>query len=84
MYKIEFDDRFLEFLNKYDTKFKKRILEKLLSTKQDPYRFFKKLRYREGYKIRVGDYRIIADIDKKSKKIKIRLIMHRKKIYEKI
>ena len=45
---------------------------------------FKKLSGSEKtFRIRVGDYRIIADIDINSKLIKIRLIMHRKNIYKK-
>jgi len=84
MYKLEFDYKSLEFLNKHEKKIRKRVFEKILLTKEEPFRFFKKLSYRKGYKLRVGNYRIIADIDKKSKKIKIRLIMHRKNIYEKL
>jgi len=84
MYELEFDDKSLEYLNKHEKTIRKRVFEKLLSTKEDPFRFFKKLTYREGYKLRVGNYRVVADIDKKSKKIKIRLIMHRKNIYEKL
>jgi len=83
MYELEFDNKSLEYLNKHGKKIRKRVYEKLLSTKNNPFRFYKKLSYREGYKLRVGNYRIIADIEKKSKKIKIRLIMHRKKIYKK-
>ncbi len=82
MYNIIFDKKALEFLNKNDKKLKERIFKKIISTKEDPFRFFRKLSYRQEYKLRVGSYRIIADIDKKSKKIKIRLIMHRKNIYE--
>jgi len=84
MYDLEFDDKSLEYLNKHEKKIRKRVFEKLLSTKKNPFRFFKKLSYREGYKLRIGNYRIIADIDNKSKKIKIRLIRHRKNIYEKL
>ena len=84
MYELEFDEKSLEYLNKHEKTIRKRVLEKVLSTKKDPFRFFKKLTYREGYKLRVGNYRVVADIDKKSKRIKIRLIMHRKNIYEKL
>ncbi len=40
-----------------------RILEKLEWAKQDPLRYFERLKDREDYKMRVGDYRIIADIN---------------------
>lgn len=83
MYEIVFDRKALEFLNKHEYKIKERIFEKIISTKEEPFRYFQKLTYMEGYKLRVGRYRIVADIDKNSKIIKIRLIMHRKNIYKK-
>ena len=83
MYEITFDKKALEFLNKLEYKIKERIFEKIISTKEKPFRYFQKLSYRDGYKLRVGGYRVIADIDKNFKKIKIRIIMHRKNIYEK-
>ena len=82
MYEITFDKKALDFLNKLEYKIKKRIFEKIISTKEKPFRYFQKLTHRDGYKLRVGSYRVIADIDKNSDKIKIRLIMHRKNIYE--
>jgi mRNA interferase RelE/StbE len=84
MYEIIFDKNAIEFLNKLDYKLKERIFIKIISTKEKPFRYFQKLVYRDGYKLRVGNYRVIADIDKNSLKIKIRLIMHRKNIYEKL
>jgi mRNA interferase RelE/StbE len=83
MYEIIFDKKAIEILNKLEYKLKERIFIKIISTKEKPFRYFQKLTYREGYKLRVGNYRVIADIDKNSSKIKIRLIMHRKNIYKK-
>ena len=83
MYEITFDKKAVEFLNKLDYKIKERIFEKIISTKEKPFRYFQKLTYRDGFKLRVGSYRVIVDIDNNSKKIKIRTIMHRKNIYEK-
>ncbi|MDE1857203.1 MAG: type II toxin-antitoxin system RelE/ParE family toxin [Candidatus Micrarchaeota archaeon] len=62
----------------------RRILDKIEITRNDPYRFFKRLVGRPEYKLRVGDYRIIADIESKSKLILIRSIGHRKNIYERL
>ena len=83
MYEIIFDKKALEFLNKIEKKIKVRIFNKIILTKGKPFRYFERLTKRNEYKLRVGSYRVIADIDKNSKKIKIRLIMHRKNIYEK-
>jgi len=82
MYEIIFDKKAIEFLNKHEKKIKERIFNKIISTKDKPFRYFERLTNRKEYKLRVGNYRVIADIDKKFKIIKIRIIMHRKNIYK--
>ena len=82
MYEIIFDKKAIELLNKMEYRIKERIFKKVISTKEKPFRYFERLTKRNEYKLRVGNYRIIADIDKNSKMIKIRLIMHRKNIYK--
>ncbi|MFO8019359.1 MAG: type II toxin-antitoxin system RelE/ParE family toxin [Promethearchaeia archaeon] len=84
MYEVIFDDKAIEFLEKLDKKNKERIFNKIISTKDDPFHFFEKLTKRDLYKLRVGEYRVIADISKNEIKILILLIGHRKNIYDKI
>ena len=83
MYELIFDKKAIEHLNKLDYKLKERIFKKIESTQGKPFRYFERLTGRKEYKLRVGDYRIIADIDENSKIIKIILIMHRRNIYKK-
>ena len=73
----------MEFLEKSDRKIARRIWNKIMSTKSDPHRYFEKLIGRDDYKLRIGDFRAIADIDESSKTIEITLIGHRKKVYKK-
>jgi mRNA interferase RelE/StbE len=82
MYDVIFDKKALEFLIKLEYKTKHRIFHKIISTKEKPYRYFEKLTKRNEYKLRIGNYRVIADIDEKTKKIKILILGHRKNIYK--
>ena len=82
MYEIIFDKKAIESLDKLEYKIKERIFNKIISTKEKPFRYFERLTKRNEYKLRAGSYRIIADIDKNSKTIKILLIRHRKNIYK--
>lgn len=41
-----------------------------------------KMKNTEGYRIRMGDYRILYDIDDQAQKIKLRKIGHRRDIYK--
>ncbi|MFH1307584.1 MAG: type II toxin-antitoxin system RelE/ParE family toxin, partial [archaeon] len=78
MYKLVFDKRALEQLNKLDTLIKKRIWNKLQQCKENPFRFLERLEYISGFKLRVGDYRVIIDVDNKNKVLNILKVGHRK------
>jgi mRNA interferase RelE/StbE len=83
LYSVIYDDEALQNLGKLEKKIRKRIFEKNHSTKENPFHYFEKLTSREEYKLRVGDYRVIADIDEKTKRIIILFVNHRKNVYEK-
>ncbi|HSU72916.1 MAG TPA: type II toxin-antitoxin system RelE/ParE family toxin [Candidatus Binatia bacterium] len=57
-----------------------RIVEKLTSTKENPWRFFKSLKDRDEFSLRVGDYRVLAEID--SALITVTHIGKREDVYE--
>ena len=84
MYQLIFDPEAIDFLNKLPKLLKERIFNKLFLTKENPLRYFDRLSGRQDYKLRVGDYRIIADISQEKKIIEVTLIGHRKNIYKNI
>ncbi|MEK6898009.1 MAG: type II toxin-antitoxin system RelE/ParE family toxin [Nanoarchaeota archaeon] len=81
MYELVFEKIALNFLNKLDEQIKNRIWNKLQKCKEEPFRYLEHLTDIKGYKLRVGNYRIILDIDVKNKIIYILKIGHRKNIY---
>lgn len=81
-YKIIFDKETIAFLNKLPKNLAKRIFNKISETKTNPHHFFKKLKGRTDYRLRVGDYRIITDINENQKRVEITKIGHRKNIYK--
>lgn len=80
-YNIVFDEVCIRFLERMPKPIRKRIYGKIISAKKDPFFFFNRLKGRKDYSMRVGDYRVIADIDASSKKINVTLIGHRKDVY---
>lgn len=59
-----------------------RIFEKTLQLQNNPYGLgSQKLKGGKGYRIRIGDYRVIYAIDKSSKIVTIIKIAHRKQVY---
>ena len=81
MYELKFDKKAIDFLNKLERENKKRIWNKLQECKIDPFRYLKHLENMEGYKLRVGDYRIIIDVEDSIKILNVVKIGNRKNIY---
>jgi len=84
MYELIFDSEAINFLEKAERNLAKRIWNKLVTTKEDPHRFFKRLTGRPDYKLRIGDYRVIADLDDNNQKIEVSLIDHRSRVYKRL
>ena len=82
MYTVQFDDTAIAFLEKSEKHIAHRIWSKLQKAKENPHRYFERLQGRTDYKLRVGDYRAIADIHDAALVIQVTLIEHRKKVYE--
>ncbi|MBI2133374.1 type II toxin-antitoxin system RelE/ParE family toxin [Candidatus Woesearchaeota archaeon] len=81
MYEVIFDPEAVEALNKLQKSEKERIFNKIMVSKENPFHFFERLTGRTDYKMRVGDYRIIADIDAGKRLIQVTVIGHRRNIY---
>ncbi len=82
MFELVFDPEAIEFLAKLQKKDKERIFSKIQLTKENPLRFFERLKGREDFKLRVGDHRVIADIDQSVRRIQVTIIGHRKNTYK--
>jgi len=83
-YSVIFDENVLVFLEKLQPDLRKRIMDKISDAKENPRHFFEKLSGRPDFKLRVGDYRLIADIDDAACRIAFTCIEHRKTVYKKI
>jgi mRNA interferase RelE/StbE len=82
MYDLFFEKRALNFINKLDNSLKQRIWDKLLLCKENPFRFLEHLEQIKGYKLRVGDYRVILDVDRQNNRLVVLRIGHRRDIYD--
>lgn len=84
MYSLIYDKIVIRTLNKLPIELRERIANKLRVAKENPFHFFSRLSDRTDYKLRVGDYRIIADIDTSNQTITVTFVGHRKNVYEKM
>jgi mRNA interferase RelE/StbE len=82
-YELIFDKKAAEYLETLDKETAKRIFNKIIQSKKEPLNHFIRLSGRTDYKLRIGSYRVIADIFPEIKQIQITLIGLRKNIYKK-
>jgi len=69
-------------LARLSTPLQTRVAKALLNLEQNPFPHgCKKLRNRDGWRIRVGDYRVLYFADKKKRQIIVSVIGHRSDVY---
>ena len=80
-FKIIWDEKTYDSLNKLEPSISRRILKKVDELSENPFsKDIKKLKGRNDFRLRVGDYRIIFSIE--SNIIQILKVGHRKNIYD--
>lgn len=82
MYEIIFSEKASKQLKKLERLAQERIVAVLERTRIRPEAHFQKLVGETCYKLRVGKYRIIADIEESRLKILVVKVGHRKSIYK--
>jgi len=80
MYEILFSDSALKQLKRLDRQTQERIVSALERIRIRPEDHVKKLVGDPGYRLRVGDYRIILDIEKGRLLILVHMVGQRRKI----
>jgi len=80
MYEVIISDKALKALKKLEHNVQARIISALERIRIRPESFVTKLVGEPGYKLRVGDYRVILDIDNKQIIILVFKIGHRRNI----
>ena len=81
-YQVIFSDLALKQLRKLDREIGQRIISALERIRIRPDAYVKKLVGDEGYRIRVGNYRVILDLDKEKLIILVLRIGHRRNVYD--
>ena len=83
-YLLEYSSTALRQLKKLEKPVQKRIIVALERSRIRPEAHFQRLVGEKVYRLRVGDYRVIADIINKQLVILVIKVGHRKKVYKKI
>jgi len=82
-YKIFFTEKASKQLKKLEKNYQERIIKSLERIRIRPEVYVTKLIDDPGYRLRVGEYRVILDIEKEELVILVLMVGHRKNIYKK-
>ena len=82
MYEVIFSEKALKQFNKLEKSVRQRIVAVLERIQVRPEAYLKKLLGNQNWRLRVGDYRLIIDIDKGKLMILVIEVGHRKNIYK--
>ena len=84
MWKVELSPSAARDLHSLESGIAARIVKKLEEAAVNPARFFERMAGYDYFKMRVGDYRVIALLLHKKETVYVQRIGHRKNIYDKI
>ena len=84
MYEIIFSEKAEKQLKKLEKDIQSRIISVLERIRIRPESYIERLVGEQVYKLRVGDYRVIMDLDKNRLIILILKVGHRKNVYDNI
>ena len=83
MYEVRWSDVSRKQLDKVESTIAKRIVDKVESIVDSPFRFVKRLKGFDLYSLRVGNYRVIMSIEGNKMIIFVLEVGHRSSIYKK-
>jgi mRNA interferase RelE/StbE len=81
-YEIIWKPKPLKFLNKLQKEIALRILEKVDNLKKEPFRYLEHYESAKVYKLRIGDYRLLFDINFETKTLIVEVLDKRGRIYK--
>ena len=79
---VQWTDQGLRDLSALDPPVAKRVVAKLEQAVENPEHYFRRLAGSGDFKLRIGDYRLLAMIDHGTKTIFVERVDHRSRIYE--
>jgi len=82
-YSIEWHPRARRYLRKLRPDLADHIVRKAKLVSQDPFRHLEHFEGGRFYKLRIGEYRLLIDVDLSSRQLLVRLIGDRRHIYKK-
>jgi mRNA-degrading endonuclease RelE of RelBE toxin-antitoxin system len=82
IFKVEFSIQATKFIRNLPNDLKERIKKKFIEISENPFRYLEHFEGENCYKVRIGDYRGLIDVDFDKKILFVRLFDKRGRIYK--
>ena len=79
---IQWTAQAMRDLSRLDPPVARRVIRKLERAAQDPTRFFTRLVGADDYKLRIGDFRLLAVLFQETRTILVERVDHRSRVYD--
>jgi len=83
-YSVRWHPKVRRHLGKLPKEVSSRIVERVKETKEDPFHYLEHYEGEKLYKLRIGDYRALIDVDFPNKILKVQVVGHRRNIYKRL
>ena len=80
---IEWSERAERTLSKLPRRISSQIARRVDSIRDNPFHYLEHYEGEDVYKLRIGEYRALIDVDFSNKILKVRIVGHRRNIYKK-
>ena len=81
-FKIEFSNQATKFIRNLSNDIKERIKKKFREIAENPFQYLEHFEGEDCYKLRIGDYRSLIDVDFDKKVLFVRVFDKRGRIYK--
>ena len=81
-YKVKLHPNVVKFLGKLPRDISERIKNKLKEIRENPFHYLEHYESEDVYKLRIGNYRALIDVDDSRKILFVRVLDKRSKIYK--
>lgn len=80
-YPVQLERHASAFLETCPPQLQRRLVRRLQALADNPYRGAAKLEGTDGFRVRVGDYRILFTVDQAANRVRVWRIGHRRSVY---
>ena len=81
-FKVEFSKQSAKFIKNLSENLKERIKKKFIEISENPFRYLGHFEGKDCYKLRIGDYRGLTDVDFDRKILFVRVFDKRGRVYK--